>query len=200
MNISMETKKKVIKICEAIRIEGNKPSIEKVIERFPAPHLEEIIRDMVGEGLLDEDMLPTDKGRSLVKVGLTGGTFDIIHIGHLRTLEEAKKYVDLLAVVVARDSTVKKMKNRNPLNTEDIRLEIVSMLKPVDVAILGSEEDFMEPVKRIKPDIIFLGYDQDIPPPLKNKLHDIEILKLDVFYKGFKSSIMIKKLLSMLGY
>jgi len=200
LNISMETKKKVIKICEAIRIEGNKPSIEKVIERFPAPHLEEIIRDMVGEGLLDEDMLPTDKGRSLVKVGLTGGTFDIIHIGHLRTLEEAKKYVDLLAVVVARDSTVKKMKNRNPLNTEDIRLEIVSMLKPVDVAILGSEEDFMEPVKRIKPDIIFLGYDQDIPPPLKNKLHDIEILKLDVFYKGFKSSIMIKKLLSMLGY
>jgi len=200
MEIPMDVIKRVVEICEVIRIRGESPDPSLIGREVLSTELDKILKYMVDEGFLDESLLPTEKGRKLIRVGLTGGTFDIIHIGHMKTLEEAKKYVDLLAVVVARDSTVKKMKNRDPLNNEEIRLEIVSMLKPVDVAILGSEEDFMEPVKLIKPDIIFLGYDQDIPPPLKNKLGDIEIKKLDVFYKGYKSSIMIKKLLSMLGY
>ena len=200
MKTYIETVKKLLKICEVIRIKGYKPSVEKIRKEFPAPKLEEILDELKKEGYINDDLIPTEKGRSLIKIGLTGGTFDIIHIGHLKTLEEAKKYVDLLAVVVARDKTVKKMKNREPLNNEEIRLDIVSMLRPVDVAILGSEEDFMEPVRRINPDIIFLGYDQELPQQLRGKLGDAEIIKLDIFYRGYKSSRMIKKLLSMLGY
>lgn len=200
MMIPIEMVKRIIEICEVMRIRGENPDPSLIGRHVLSTELDKILNYMMDEGFLDDSLLPTEKGRRLIRVGLTGGTFDIIHMGHMKTLEEAKKYVDLLAVVVARDSTVRKMKNRDPLNNEEIRLEIVSMLKPVDVAILGSEEDFMEPVKLIKPDVIFLGYDQDIPPSLKNKLGDIEIRKLDIFYKGYKSSIMIKKLLSMLGY
>ena len=200
MKVPMEIVKQIVKICEVTRIRGDIPDSSLIGREVLSTELDKILKYMVDEGFLDERLLPTEEGRRLIRVGLTGGTFDIIHIGHMKTLEEAKKYVDLLAVVVARDTTVKKMKNRDPLNNEEIRLEIVSMLRPVDVAILGSEEDFMEPVRLIKPDVIFLGYDQDIPPPLKNKLGNIEIKKLDVFYEGYKSSIMIKKLLSMLGY
>ena len=192
--------REVIRQCEIFRIMDEKPTNEKLFKKIPIPEIENILRNMVEKELLSPEYIPIDKGRKMIKVGLTGGTFDIVHIGHVRTLEEAKKYVDVLAVVVARDSTVKMFKNREPLNTEDIRLEIVSNLKPVDVAILGSEEDFMIPVKKIKPDIIFLGYDQKMPPPLKGRIKDIKVKKIDVYYKGYKSSLMIKKLLNMLGY
>ena len=195
-----EVVKEVIRQCEIFRIMDEKLTEEKLFKRIPIPKMENILRDMMGKELLSPNYIPMDKGRKMIKVGLTGGTFDIVHIGHIRTLEEAKKYVDVLAVVVARDSTVKMFKNREPLNTEDIRLEIVSNLKPVDVAILGSEEDFMIPVKRIKPDMIFLGYDQKMPSPLKGKIKNIEVKKINVYYKGYKSSLMIKKLLNMLGY
>lgn len=195
-----KTMKEIVKQCEIMRISGEEITEEKIFENIPVLNIEGILENMIDKGLISKTFIPTNKGRRLIKVGLTGGAFDIIHIGHVRTLEEAKKYVDLLAVVVARDSTVKMFKGREPLNKEDIRLEIVSNLKPVDIAILGSEKDFMIPVKKINPDVIFLGYDQDMPPPLVGKLDNIEIKKLSVFYKGFKSSLMIKKLLNILGY
>lgn len=192
--------REIIRQCEILRIINEEPSKEELFKRIPIPEMDNILTYMIEKDFLSHSYTPTDKGRKLIKVGLTGGTFDIVHIGHIRTLEEAKKYVDILAVVVARDNTVKMFKNREPLNTEDIRLEIVSNLKPVDVAILGSEKDFMIPVKRIKPDIIFLGYDQKLLPPLKGKIRDIQIKKINIYYKGYKSSLMIKKLLNMLGY
>lgn len=195
-----ELDKEIIKQCEIIRIKGEKASGKKLFKEIPIPNIDDVLGDMINRDLLSEDLIPTEKGRELINVGLTGGTFDIIHIGHVRTLEEAKKYVDILAVVIARDATVRMLKQRDPLNAEDIRLEIVSNLKPVDVAILGSEEDFMIPVRRINPDIIFLGYDQEMPPPLKGRIKNIEVKKLNVFYRGYKTSLMIKRLLNMLGY
>ena len=193
--------REAVKLCEILRIIDKEDGKEKMIKKMmPILEVNDVLKHMIDEGFLASNYIPTGKGRELIKVGLTGGVFDIVHIGHIRTLEEAKKYVDLLAVVVARDSTVKALKNREPLNTEGIRLEIVSNLKPVDVAILGDEKDFMIPVRKIRPDIIFLGYDQELPPPLKGRIKNIEIRKLNVYYKGYKSSLMIKKLLNMLGY
>ncbi|MHC1579339.1 MAG: adenylyltransferase/cytidyltransferase family protein [Candidatus Alkanophagales archaeon] len=89
---------------------------------------------------------------------LATGTFDILHPGHLFYLEEAKKLGDELYVIVARDVNVKK---RKPIIPEEQRLRMVSSLKVVDKAMLGSEKDIFEPLYEIKPDIIALGYDQD---------------------------------------
>jgi len=104
----------------------------------------------------------SESGRRLFKVVLTAGTYDIIHTGHLKTLEEAKKRGDILIVVVARDKTVEKIKGRLPIIPENQRKTIVQSLKPVDLAILGSEKDFLEPIEKVNPDLIVLGRDQPV--------------------------------------
>ena len=92
----------------------------------------------------------------MVKVMATG-TFDILHLGHIYYLKEAKKLGDTLAVVVATDSTVRKLKHE-PINPEEIRLNLIKELKIVDEAYLGHEDDMYEIVKEIKPDIIALRF------------------------------------------
>lgn len=94
----------------------------------------------------------------MVKVMATG-TFDLLHMGHIYYLKEAKKLGDKLIVVVARDSTVRKLKHE-PITPEEMRLDIIKELKIVDEAVLGHKDDMYETVKEIKPDIIALGYDQ----------------------------------------
>lgn len=90
---------------------------------------------------------------------MASGVFDILHPGHIFFLEEAKKLGDELVVVVARDSTARKLKHQ-PIMNEEIRLRMVSSLKPVDRAILGHEDDMFKTVEEVRPDIIVLGYDQ----------------------------------------
>jgi len=96
---------------------------------------------------------------------LASGVFDLIHYGHLRYLEEAKKAGgenSKLIVVVARDSTVKRLKGKKPVIPEDQRRAIVEALKPVDEAILGYEDlNIKEVVRKIKPDIVAVGHDQE---------------------------------------
>ncbi len=98
------------------------------------------------------------------KTILTTGAFDIIHPGHVRMLWAAKKLGGRnarLVVVVARNETVKRNKNREPVFDEKLRRAIVENLKPVDKAILGFKPfSFEKVIKKIKPDIVVFGYDQ----------------------------------------
>ena len=94
------------------------------------------------------------------RIVLAGGVFDIIHPGHIHTLNDAKKLGDLLVVVVATDKTAIKMKKREPLHSAELRQELVSSLTMVDLCIIGDEEDIFKTVDLIKPQIIALGYDQ----------------------------------------
>ena len=115
---------------------------------------------------------------------LATGTFEILHPGHLLYLEEAKKLGDELFVIVARDINVKRRK-RTPIIPEEQRLKMVSALKVVDKAILGSEEDMYEPLYSIKPDVIAIGYDQDF---------DERKLEQELRKRGFNSEVIrIKK-------
>ena len=95
-----------------------------------------------------------------LKIVLAGGVFDIIHPGHIHTLNEAKKLGDFLVIVIATDKTVMKMKNRKPLHNALARQELVSSLSMVDLCIIGNEEDIFKTVDLIRPQIIALGYDQ----------------------------------------
>ena len=94
------------------------------------------------------------------KIVLAGGVFDIIHPGHIHTLNAAKALGDVLVVAIATDKTAQKMKKRIPLHNQELRCELVSCLSMVDKAVIGHENDIFETVKEIKPSIIVLGYDQ----------------------------------------
>ena len=98
------------------------------------------------------------------KVVLASGVFDLLHLGHVRFLEDAKKAGGTkakLVVIVAKDSTVEKSKGKTPVMSEDQRLALVKSLQVVDDAILGYEGLHIgEVIEKIHPDVIALGYDQ----------------------------------------
>ena len=100
------------------------------------------------------------KKSSAKKIVLAGGVFDIIHPGHIHTLNAAKALGGILVVAIATDKTAKKMKKRSPLHNQELRRELVSCLSMVDKAIVGHEDDIFQTVKEVKPNIIVLGYDQ----------------------------------------
>lgn len=108
------------------------------------------------------------------------GTFDLLHMGHIFYLKEAKKLGDILTVVVARDSTVRKLKHE-PVNPEDIRLDLIKELKVVDEAYLGYKDDIYAIVEEIKPDIIALGYDQ---------IHDENIIRKEMEKRNLYAKVI----------
>jgi FAD synthetase len=89
---------------------------------------------------------------------MAAGVFDLLHLGHVHYLTEAKKFGDELVVVVATDVMVAKRKHQ-PIIAQEQRLALVAALKPVDVALLGSPIDQYVTVAAVKPDVIALGYD-----------------------------------------
>ncbi len=126
------------------------------------------------------------------KIVLASGTFDLLHLGHVRFLEEAKKAGGKnaeLVVIVARDSTVKARKGKKPIMPEDQRRALVESLKVVDEAILGWEEFSIDKViERIKPDIIAVGHDQygieiEVLKAIQKRKADIEVARIGRFGK-----------------
>jgi len=92
------------------------------------------------------------------------GTFDLLHPGHLFVLSEGKKRGDL-HVVVARDTTVERIKKKVPAHSQDQRKAAIEAAFPDAVVVLGDDEgDYLKPVREIGPDLILLGYDQRLPP------------------------------------
>ena len=137
------------------------------------------------------------------RVVLASGNFDLLHLGHVKYLEEAKEAGGenaKLIVIVARDSTIKKMKGRNPVMPEDQRRSLVESLKVVDEAILGYEElDIGKVLEKIRPDIIAVGHDQDkiegsVRKALAEKKLNIQVVKIGKFGKEeLNSSSKIKR-------
>jgi FAD synthetase len=126
------------------------------------------------------------------KIVLASGVFDLLHMGHVRFLEEAKKAGGpkaKLIVIIARDSTVEKRKGKRPVMPQYQRCALVASLKVVDEAILGYEDFNMEKVlEKIKPDIVAVGYDsqvsgleQEVKNAVKKKALNIQMLKINKF-------------------
>ena len=125
---------------------------------------EQILKKM--DKLIQENLINHDKntlteiGRGSLRVVLAGGVFDIIHPGHISTLNAAKALGDVLVVVVATDNTAVKMKKRRPIHSQEQRQELVNSLAVVDLCLIGQENDIFKTVNLVKPQIIALGYDQ----------------------------------------
>ena len=137
------------------------------------------------------------------RIVLASGNFDLLHLGHVRYLEEAKRAGGEnaeLIVIVARDSTVEKMKGKKPVMSEDQRRSLVEALKEVDEAILGYEElDISKVLEKIRPDIVAVGHDQDamekaVRKAVAEKGLKIQIVKIGKFGKEeLNSSSKIKR-------
>ena len=141
--------------------------------------------------------------KSKRKVVLASGVFDLLHLGHVRFLEEAKRTGGenaKLITIIATDNTVEKAKGRKPIMSEDQRCALVKSLRVVDEAVLGYENmDIGEVIGKIKPDVIALGYDQaEMEKEVKtyvskNKL-PIEIVRIRKFAENaLDSSSKIKQ-------
>ena len=93
------------------------------------------------------------------KVVFTNGCFDIIHIGHVRYLKQAKALGDVLIIGLNSDKSVSSIKPNRPINTQDHRAEVLSSLEMVDYVILFDEETPYELIKFLQPDILVKGGD-----------------------------------------
>lgn len=103
-------------------------------------------------------------GRSKIRVVLAGGVYDVLHLGHLSGLTEARSLGDVLIAVVATDITVEMLKGRRPIFPQEDRRKLVEGLKPVDRAILGYEDvgmGYEEVLMEVMPDVVAFGYDQE---------------------------------------
>lgn len=91
----------------------------------------------------------------------TNGCFDILHVGHVRYLEVAKRHGDILIVGVNSDASVKRNKgDSRPINTELERAEIIAFLKPVDAVFIFDETTAHAWLKKIKPHVHVKGADR----------------------------------------
>ncbi|WP_297513085.1 FAD synthase [Thermococcus sp.] len=133
---------------------------------------------------------------------LVGGVFDILHVGHIHFLKQAKELGDELVVIVAHDETVRRNKRRNPINPAEDRAELLRAIKYVDEVYIGSPGgiDF-ELVKRIDPDVIAIGPDQNFNcEKLKEELRrhgiEAEVIRVPYLYKSdrAKTSKIIRRI------
>jgi glycerol-3-phosphate cytidylyltransferase/FAD synthetase len=141
--------------------EKNPTDILKKKCMLPDNQFNDKIKELIKKNMVNEDKITlTETGRDSLRIVLAGGVFDIIHPGHVHTLNAAKLLGDVLVVVVATDNTAVKMKKRTPIHSQEQRQELVNALEVVDLSLIGQENDIFKTVNHVKPQIIALGYDQ----------------------------------------
>jgi len=131
------------------------------------------------------------------------GSFDVLHKGHYFLLDTAQKQGEL-TIIVALDSTIEKLKGNKPHYTQTKRVKHLQSKYPNVTVVLGREKDKMYWVKKVKPDLFVLGYDQSaFVSKLKTyaKSHEckIDVLSSYKAYK-YKSSKVKNSFWRMLRY
>lgn len=94
------------------------------------------------------------------KIVFTNGCFDILHVGHIRYMQEAARLGDILVVGLNSDASVKRLKGpERPVNNQDDRAEMLSSLEFVDYVLIFDEDTPYELIKKIQPDVLVKGGD-----------------------------------------
>lgn len=127
------------------------------------------------------------------KIVFTNGCFDILHVGHVKYLEVAKSYGDVLILGLNADSSVKKLKGpTRPINTQDDRAYILASLESVDYVVIFEEETPYELIKLIKPHVLVKGGDYKGKEVVGQDIADE--LKLVQFVDGKSTTNTIKRI------
>jgi FAD synthetase len=137
------------------------------------------------------------------KIVLAAGKFDILHLGHISYLEQARELAGEdgeLVVVIALDKTIVRERGAPPVFPAEQRRRIVESLKFVDRAVIGLDTDnHTTIVSEIKPDLIALGYDQytdvsSLEAHFESKGLDTKIVRLEKREAdGLCSSTLIRR-------
>ncbi|MCX7698110.1 MAG: D-glycero-beta-D-manno-heptose 1-phosphate adenylyltransferase [Candidatus Goldbacteria bacterium] len=107
--------------------------------------------------LISEIKKLKNKGKKIV---FTNGCFDIIHVGHIKLLNAAKKLGDVLVLALNSDSSVKRLKGeKRPIVPQNERAEIMAALTMVDIVTIFNEDDPYNIIKDVKPDVLVKGGD-----------------------------------------
>lgn len=136
------------------------------------------------------------------KIVTTNGVFDILHLGHVKYLEEAKKLGDVLVVGVNTDFSVKQNKgDKRPINDEKSRMAVLAGLESVDYVFLFNEKDPRSWILRIKPDIHAKAGDYKMSRIIEKgavEKNNGKVILIPMI-KGYSTTRMISKILGTCG-
>jgi len=127
----------------------------------------------------------------------TNGVFDILHIGHIRYLQEAKKLGNILIVAINSDSSTKLIKGpERPLNNEKDRAEALASLECVDYVTTFNEENPIKFIEEIKPDIHAKGGDYNINQIIEKDIVEKNNGKVVLIpeIKGYSTTDLIERI------
>jgi D-beta-D-heptose 7-phosphate kinase/D-beta-D-heptose 1-phosphate adenosyltransferase len=136
------------------------------------------------------------------KIVFTNGCFDLLHFGHVKYLEKAKKKGDVLIVGLNSDSSIRKIKGKmRPFVNQRQRAYILSSLIPVDYVVIFNQKTPYNLIKSIKPDILVKGADwpkdkivgRDILESYSGKVETVP------YIKGFSTTDLAKKIVSQMN-
>lgn len=131
-----------------------------------------------------------------IKIAATNGCFDILHVGHVKYLSEAKKFGDILIVGLNSDKSVKILKGETrPINQQNDRAQVLAALNCVDYVVIFDEISPIELLKSIKPDVYVKGADYTLETlPEAKPLLELGInIKFVDFVLGKSTSNIIQK-------
>ena len=127
------------------------------------------------------------------KIVFTNGCFDILHIGHVKYLEQAKSFGDILILGLNSDDSTHKLKGKNrPINSQDDRAYILASLEVVDYVVIFNEDTPLDLIRLIKPDVLVKGGDYEGKEVVGQDI--AKELKLVQFIDAKSTSKTIKKI------
>jgi len=131
------------------------------------------------------------------KIVFTNGCFDLLHVGHIKHLSQAKDLGDILIIGLNSDKSVKKLKGNNrPINSFEDRAKLLAALKSVDLVIMFEEQTPENLIKEIIPDVLVKGGDYDIEEIVgyQTVIDNGGQVKTLSFYDGYSSTNYIDKI------
>ena len=131
------------------------------------------------------------------KIVFTNGCFDLLHVGHVRYLAQAKKLGDFLIIGLNSDSSVKELKGKDrPINSFEDRATLLSAIESVDLVIMFEEQTPENLIKDIVPDILVKGGDYNIEDIVgyQTVMQNGGQVKTLSFYDGYSSTNYINKI------
>jgi len=130
------------------------------------------------------------------RVVFTNGCFDILHLGHVRFLEKARTFGDVLVVAVNSDVSVKKNKGKSrPVIPQYERMEIISALGCVDFVTIFEEGNPRKIIRELLPDVLVKGGDWSSDRIVGRNIIELnggEVVLID-FEKGFSTTKIIER-------